>query len=176
MGYLNSEFTGNSSHSFKDRKQTVVSFCSTLSKAYERQLETESDGISLTDIAMFLPSWFEINPVLDDPDDDRTQADAEFAITALRMANDMIQRIRTDVKSRLYHMLISITKSDARQLCLQKSIDNKDPAHLLQILSDRYERLDLSEGMHLQRRPLGIRVSSGANLFCVVDDLLNKVS
>ena len=62
------EFTGNSSHSFKDWNQTVVSFCSTLSKAYERQLETESDGISLTDIAMFLPSWFEINPVLDDPD------------------------------------------------------------------------------------------------------------
>ena len=66
------EFSGSNSHSFREWKQTVISFCSTLSKAYERQLS--SDGIALADIVMFLPSWFSEHELVDELDEERDQA------------------------------------------------------------------------------------------------------
>ena len=115
------EFSG-STGSFKEWKLTFISQCSLISRAYECELT--NSPLTGQDILPFLPPWI-IDPEYADEN-------PELTATANQMVVEMVEKIKTDVQKKLFHMLISITKGDARALCLQKSIseEQKNPENL----------------------------------------------
>lgn len=103
------EFSGGGA--YKEWLQTFRSQCGTLSTAYRKILS--GSRLDERDIRPFLPPWTV----------DGTYADETTMLhTASQMITEMIDRVNTDVQDRLYNLIISITKGEARNLCLQSTI------------------------------------------------------
>ena len=161
------EFSGSSA-SFRDWKLSFISQCSMISRAYECELSnsplTPADLMTFLPPAMFDPEFADENP--------DTSASANI------MLNEMIDRIRTDVSKKLYHLLVSITKGDARALVLQSSIEpeQKTCEHIMHVLTNRYHKRDINERCYLQRQLLAVKAEHGSNISKVVDQLLSRVA
>ena len=57
-----------------------------------------------------------------------------------------------------------------------KAMSDKTPQHLINVMSERWNKKDMVSSMFLQQRLLAIRVNSGSSVQKVVEDLLNRVS
>ena len=158
--------SGSSSNSFRDWKLNFSSHCSMISRAYECELSTEE--LTVQDILTFLP------PLMFDPE--FNDENPEASETANQMLNEMLNRIRTDVSKKLYHLLISTTKGDARALILQQcqSAENKTCQYAMTILTQRYQKSDLTERIFLQRQLLAIRAQGGSNISKIIEELFGK--
>ena len=161
------EFSGSSA-SFRDWKLSFISQCSMISRAYECELSnsplTPADLMTFLPPAMFDPEFADENP--------------DTSATANTMLNEMIDRIRSDVSKKLYHLLVSITKGDARALVLQSSIEpeQKTCEHIMHVLTNRYHKRDINERCYLQRQLLAVKAEHGSNISKVVDQLLSRVA
>ena len=161
------EFSGSRT-SFRDWKLSFTSFCSMISRAYECELT--NTPLIPADLMTFLPSaMFEVEYADEHP---------EESATANAMLNEMIARIQADVSKKLYHLLVSLTKGDARALVIQNSIlpEQQTCAHIMNILTERYYKRDINERCYLQRQLLAVSVQHGSDISKVIDQLLSRVS
>ena len=160
--------SGSSSNSFRDWKLNFSSHCSMISRAYECELS--SDELTQQDLHTFLP------PLMFDPE--FTEENPEASETAHQMLNEMILKIRTDVSKKLYHLLVSTTKGDARALILQQcpEPEHKTCENALTVLTTRYQKSDLTERIYLQSQLLAIRAQGGSRVAKIIDELLARVA
>ena len=87
------EFSG-STGSFKEWKLTFISQCSLISRAYECELT--NSPLTGQDILPFLPPWI-IDP-------EYAEENPELTATANQMVVEMVEKIKTDVQKKLFHM------------------------------------------------------------------------
>ena len=114
--------------------------------------------------AMFDPEYADENP--------------EQTARANEMLNEMLDRIQSDVSKKLYHLIVSLTKGDARALVIQSSINPEQQtcAHVMNVLTERYHKRDINERCYLQRQLLAVNVQHGSDISKVVEQLLSRVS
>ena len=161
------EFSGTRS-SFRDWKLSFTSYCSMISCAYECELTnnplTAADLMTFLPSAMFDPEYADENP--------------EQTARANEMLNEMLDRIQSDVSKKLYHLIVSLTKGDARALVIQSSINPEQQtcAHVMNVLTERYHKRDINERCYLQRQLLAVNVQHGSDISKVVEQLLSRVS
>ena len=171
----NNEFSG-STQNYRDWKISVTSQLSTISSAYKLQMAENPQLISFDSIRPWLPIWIfpEHVPLGDDHPPDVLQ----FYESADDLCTQMIDRINADVTSRIYWHLVSTLKGEPRHMIIERTQNAEDqtPQNILQLLNERYDKLDLTRAMGLQRELFNLRVEQGANIAKVINSFLAKLS